>query len=210
MSVVLPPTVKLKAFVDGCIDDTSFTPDLPYLVRTYERMPIFVYGTERKTYSDDYTMHGIQHVGYGITASRDLCLYVSPENQPVALNRPGSPDAAAVWGEVYLGDIATIVNLDARFCNRLHFIRSRRYVKWYPRSSKDTKKKNWLVSECFIYLGMNEYWNNARQAQQEKQKLRLLPTLVPNDDKFMAPYRMFSKIEDLPNHSVDPTRPICL
>jgi gamma-glutamylcyclotransferase (GGCT)/AIG2-like uncharacterized protein YtfP len=186
--------ITLKQFAKTVVYENAGTPELPWLQAKYQYVPVFVYGTEQRNYSEDDAMEDHPCIGYGFTMSSDYVLYKTDDHQPIALVRPEVQYSAKLRGELYLVSPDVLTHLDKRFTNGVFFHRRERYIQWYKPEDKDKTNKEWYVSHAYLYHANQASW----QGRLDANKLNRMSTLTSMDGREYFHFRM---TDDQPNRT---------
>lgn len=156
-------TVTLKNYLECCWDDNSHTPDLPHLMWLYEKIPVFMYGPEKRGFSEGKLFTDYKYVGSGFTCANTFVMRLIDDTDPVVFQDPASSEAATIYGDVYVIPTNALPKIDARFNNGIVFNRRKITCRYsFPRSRhKDVTQ--YFISEAWMYTGSNEYFTSLKE-----------------------------------------------
>jgi len=181
----LPDTIKTFC------ESSQFSPDMTFLDRLYDKVPIFMYGCERTGFSDEVVTSKADSIGFGFTAHPVFNMWISKDHGPIAMTNPTSPDSSRIYGELFLIRPQDLMTVDMRFTNRVLFNRRIIHIRWYPVTHKSVKEKQWCESDVYMYTGEWEYWMHDSQ----KRKLKLATKFTPHVGDG-TPYYYYTAADD--------------
>lgn len=185
---------SLADAVRGAIIDTSNTADVGRLQSKFAYLPVFVYGTTQKNYSDDNVMRKFPRVGIGYTYGNHYIMYKSKEHEAVAFCDPLHKEAAHLYGELYVVPPSVIFHLDAMLCVGTHFQRRWDVIVYKQPNLKPGEKPIWYSSDAIIYEGIRGEWNRFLSARDTKPLARFHADY--------GPFYRFTLTDDRPNREV--------
>ncbi len=186
---------SLREFMEQRTAETSCTPDMPFLNRMYDEIPVFVYGTEKEGFSEGYYLAKKGRlIGEGRTSDQRFFTVISEYSSPVALrDYNGSPKLGAIYGQLWAISPELLAVLDMKYCNTLLFSRTRTMVKWHKTEEQHKKNKMVYFTEAYFYLGRDEYWTDERLA-----KLKAGKFFTARDG---TPYYSYTSVDDAENNA---------
>lgn len=153
--------------------DSGWSKDTPWLTQRFAYVPVFIYGTHQRGYSDHNFLKGYPVRGFGHTAMSTFTMYKSGNGEPIVFEEKGGTESARVVGELYQLPPSVVFALDKEMCNGLHFHRRPVHIRWCEIDDKhkayDTRQD--YLSDAFMYI--------ADKAEFQKlagwQSCRLMP-----------------------------------
>lgn len=175
----------LREFLENRTSANVCTPDMHKLTRMFDAIPLFVYGTEKRQFSESYYLNKAQYHGEGRTADVQFFMTVTESDAPVVLRDfNGGPKVGAIQGELFTVTPDQLAVLDMKMCNTMLCQRFHKIIRWTPKEHTSQKAKMAYFTEAFIYIGKDEYWNDERLG-----KCKLAPRYV---DRTNTPYFIFT------------------
>jgi len=180
------PQLKLPEFVTTVKRDNCYTPDLNYLESMFSYLPVFVYGTTQKGFSQEHAMGKYARVGSGYTFGSGYVMKITPDGEPAVFFDPYNNHASRVYGELFIVPVGVLQGLDGNLCTGLHFQRRWETIVYHtegvPLSAPEfsTDAIMWITSE-------NPIWQQAKLVNHN----RLMGT--------MGAFYRFTRLDDIPN-----------
>lgn len=186
------PQPALREFFENRTAGTSCTPDLPFLNRLYDEIPLFVYGTDKHGFSEAHYLEKAKLMGEGRTSDQSFFMVISEADHPVALRKyRNGPKTGAIMGQLWVVSPELLATMDMRYCNTLLFTRHRQMIRWTRLADQHAHRKMTHFTEAYMYTGRDEHWTDERLA-----KLKLAKDFTSRDG---APYFVYTSADDADN-----------
>ena len=189
------PNPKLAAFFEEKASENSFTPDIAHLTRSFDAVPIFIYGTQQKKFSEASQMDKATFISTARTCRSTHVMYIYSSGgwkEPVVFHLPMLPDVGCILGELYLMPVSALPALDSLMSNGLWVKRTYEHVRY--KEYHQTGKIQECVTEAQIYLGDAEYWKKEQEAGRLRRKDRWMSSF--------GPYYTFQSTDDKENRDI--------
>lgn len=186
---------KLKEFFEKAASKNSMTPDLGHITRHYDALPVFVYGTQKKNFSEHYQMERAVRVGDARTSRSTHVMYVHKVGEwkePLVFHMPANPASGCILGELFIVPVSEFPDLDNLMSNGLWVRRSMEHVRY--KTYYDDGRVEPCITEAYIYLADIDQWKSK---QENGQLVR--HTKFTGD---IGPYYTFMGTDDLPNRQL--------
>lgn len=134
--------------------DAGWSKDIGWLTKKFAYVPVFIYGTHQKNYSDAELLENYPPRGYGTTARPIFTMYKTGDGEPVVFKEEGCTDTARIAGEIYQLPPPVVFRLDREMCNGLHFHREIVHIRWWDVEHKNTSydRRQDYLSDAFMYV----------------------------------------------------------
>lgn len=185
-------TRDIKLVIKEMLEDTRYTNDLLFLQRLFSYIPLFVYGTQQRTFSLSSMLDNYPRVGVGHTVNADFYL-AKCDNEPVAL-KTEKELKGRVYGEVYQVPPSVIADFDRCLCKGVHFHRSMVPISFWCPETKEGDSQIYK-SEAFMYIGIQGQWEAALARKSAKP----MTPLITKDGPV---YRFFAQDDVVPEYQM--------
>lgn len=142
-------------------EEMEYSPDAPHLNAKEWYTPLFVYGPEKKEFSEHQFMQHMPRVGIGRTNETHFVMETYKYN-PVVFCEPTNVAQGAIQGEVFCVPPSVLYSMDKSLHNGLFTRRSQRWIRWFDPQQKDDKEKSVKVSRCWMYTAFAPEWQSRR------------------------------------------------
>lgn len=190
---------SLADAIRGAVIDTANTPDVLTFQSKYSYLPVFVYGTTQKNYSDDAVMRNFAKVGVGYTFGNHYVMYKSKEHEAVIFSDPLNKEAASIYGELYLVPPEVLFHMDALLCLGTHFQRRWDVVVYHSPTETD-EKATWFSSDAILYEGIGRAWERYVRSTKPMTRFKA----------HYGPFYRFTMTDDRPNREASRDIPIIM
>lgn len=171
---------KLKTAIEG----GCYTPDSNYLQKTFDFIPVFIYGTHKHAFYENAWMDEMPRIGVGKTTMHMFTMYSYLDAYPVVLPSYSPADSGKIHGEVFLVPPAVIQVLDHMHQNNTFFKRVLRAVHWRPIGDQSDDKTQ-QISTCFMYVGGADKWGEDIKKGVMKKKNKIVPASGMKESYYM-------------------------
>lgn len=166
-----------KDFIQVCLAENGLSPDISALQFAYDKVPLFIYGMEKKGFSDHGTMKDWPLVGIGKTVSSKYNLFLTDQHEPLVFEQDPQR-GVRIQGEVYQVTPEFIFSLDRKFGNSGFLYRQRVALRYVLPEEKSLKTKEPKITWAFTYLGNPKMW----QTKFVEGQMTILQPFASNDD----------------------------
>lgn len=159
----------LTSFMVEAIDEASYTPDLPNLMKLDSQL-IFVYGTLRQGFYNHKLLRGQEFLGYASTANRFNMFRTADTESPfpVVMLEGRADKVGAIFGEVYAVAPSCLRELDYLESNGTMY---KRHLTPVTIARKDGTTKQ---LHAWMYKGLRNFWSSRQN------RLRQVNACIPN------------------------------
>lgn len=147
--------IARKIIKDG-LWDTAWSRDVPYLNRDYWYIPVFLYGPEKRSFSQNKLLGDFAQPQGSAFSVDNFFIMMMYDKEPVVFCRPQEERKGKVHGEIFLVSPSKLYELDAQYQNMMYVRRSPRLFRMKVQNTKD----DYVTTRALMYTAIGTQWED--------------------------------------------------